>query len=149
MNGFCALCTPSHEQLLWRDDRCRVILVEDPSYPGFCRVIWSAHVAEMTDLPVGDQQHLMRVVLAVESVLRQELRPDKINLASLGNQVPHLHWHVIPRHRDDAHFPVPVWGRRRRAGHPRTVQPDALARALAGTLATYLSASVSPSSKTS
>ena len=51
-----------------------------------------------------------------ERVLRAELAPDKINLATLGNQVPHLHWHVIPRFADDAHFPDPVWAARRRAG---------------------------------
>jgi diadenosine tetraphosphate (Ap4A) HIT family hydrolase len=38
------------------------------------------------------------------------MQPDKINLASLGNVVPHLHWHVIPRFVDDPHFPNPVWG---------------------------------------
>jgi hypothetical protein len=35
--------------------------------------------------------------------------PGKVNVASLGNMTPHLHWHVIPRFADDAHFPNPVW----------------------------------------
>ena len=60
------------------------------------------------------------VVLAVERALRDTLRPEKINLASLGNQVPHLHWHVIPRFADDAHFPDPVWAARRRDATART-----------------------------
>jgi diadenosine tetraphosphate (Ap4A) HIT family hydrolase len=42
------------------------------------------------------------------------MNPDKINLASLGNVVPHLHWHVIPRFADDAHFPSPVWAQAQR-----------------------------------
>jgi len=47
------------------------------------------------------------------------LHPDKINLASLGNQVPHLHWHVIPRFKDDPHWPFAIWGRQvREGGHP-------------------------------
>ena len=37
------------------------------------------------------------------------MQPLKVNVASLGNVVPHLHWHVIPRYADDAHFPAPVW----------------------------------------
>jgi diadenosine tetraphosphate (Ap4A) HIT family hydrolase len=41
--------------------------------------------------------------------VREVMQPDKVNLASLGNVVPHLHWHVIPRYTDDAHFPAPVW----------------------------------------
>ena len=37
------------------------------------------------------------------------MAPLKVNVASLGNVVPHLHWHIIPRYADDAHFPAPVW----------------------------------------
>jgi diadenosine tetraphosphate (Ap4A) HIT family hydrolase len=58
----------------------------------------------------------MRVVYAVETVVRQLFSPDKINLASFGNVVPHLHWHIIPRWGDDRHFPEPVWGAVRREG---------------------------------
>ena len=60
----------------------------------------------MTDLAAADREHCLRVVFAVEQALRDTLRPDKINVASLGNQVPHVHWHVIPRFADDAHFPT-------------------------------------------
>ena len=97
MPSNCPLCTPDNEHLLWQDDRCRVILVNDDDYPGYCRVIWKQHVAEMTELPEVDRAALMHIVFAVESVQRQLLGADKINLAALGNQVPHLHWHVIPR----------------------------------------------------
>jgi diadenosine tetraphosphate (Ap4A) HIT family hydrolase len=99
----------------------RVVSAGDPDYPGFLRVIWHEHVREMTDLPPAGREHCLRVVFAVEEALRATLRPDKINLASLGNQVPHVHWHVIPRFVDDAHFPEPVWSARRRAGVPRPI----------------------------
>ena len=46
----CPLCHPQNETVLWHDRLCRVILVGDADYPGFCRVIWQAHVKEMTDL---------------------------------------------------------------------------------------------------
>jgi diadenosine tetraphosphate (Ap4A) HIT family hydrolase len=118
----CPLCRPDKETVLWGDARCRVILVDDPDYTGFCRVIWQQHVKEMTDLPEADRVHFMAVVFAVEQVLRESMHPDKINLASLGNQVPHLHWHVIPRFADDAHFPDPVWATRKR--DPRTIRAD-------------------------
>jgi diadenosine tetraphosphate (Ap4A) HIT family hydrolase len=49
------------------------------------------------------------VLAILERCLRQHVSPDKINLASLGNQVPHLHWHVIARFAWDSHFPAPVW----------------------------------------
>lgn len=114
----CPLCAAHDETLLWQDACCRVILVDDPDYPGYCRVIWNAHIKEMTDLSEHDRVHFMQVVFTVESVLRELLRPDKINLASLGNQTPHLHWHVIPRYKDDAHFPNPVWSARLRESAP-------------------------------
>ena len=93
----CPLCRRSDETLLWQDEQCRVIAAPQPGYPGFCRVIWHAHVREMSDLSAAQRARLMAVVWAVEEALRQTLNPIKINLASLGNQVPHLHWHVIPR----------------------------------------------------
>ena len=111
----CPLCDTPGGTLLWQDSVCRVILADEPDYPGFLRVILNTHVKEMTDLPAADQQALMRVVLAAEAALREVMAPDKINLASLGNVVPHLHWHVIPRFADDPHFPNPVWGERKRA----------------------------------
>lgn len=105
----CPLCIASNEQVVWEDRRCRVIQVDDEAHPGFCRVIWNEHVAEMGDLLPADQRHLLEVVLATERALRDLLQPDKMNLASLGNMVPHLHWHVIARFGWDSHFPAPVW----------------------------------------
>lgn len=118
--GACPLCAASGETLLWRDERCRVIRVDEPGYPGFCRVIWNRHAAEMTDLDPGDRGHLMAVVFAVEAALREVSSPRKVNLASLGNQVPHVHWHVIPRFEDDPHFPDAVWSAPRRSAPPRS-----------------------------
>lgn len=108
----CELCDSPGGELLWQDEVCRVVRVggaEGVAFPGFCRVIWQRHVAEMSDLGAVEHGHLLAVVAAVERAVRQTVRPDKINLASLGNVVPHLHWHVIPRWRDDSHFPAPIW----------------------------------------
>ena len=54
----------------------------------------------------------MALVFAVEEAIRHVMQPDKINLAALGNMVPHIHWHVIPRYKDDAYFPGSVWSSR-------------------------------------
>ena len=105
----CELCITTEETLLWRGQHCRVILVADVDYPGFCRVIWNDHIKEMTDLPVQMRAELMNTVFAVESAVREVMQPEKINLASLGNMTPHLHWHVIPRYIDDKHFPNSIW----------------------------------------
>lgn len=91
------------------NEKFSVILVDDANYPGFCRVIWRDHVREMSDLSREDRLLLNEAVYEVEQALREVMAPIKINIASLGNVVPHLHWHVIPRYTDDAHFPAPVW----------------------------------------
>jgi diadenosine tetraphosphate (Ap4A) HIT family hydrolase len=101
--------------VLWQNDLCRVVAVEDADYPGFVRVIANRHVREMTDLSGPERRALMDVVLAVESAMRETMQPDKMNLASLGNMTPHVHWHVIPRFGDDRHFPGPVWSAPKRA----------------------------------
>jgi len=126
----CPLCDTSGGTLLWQDARCRIVLADEPDYPGFLRVIVNAHVKEMSDLPAVAQQALMGAVFAAEAALRKVMQPDKINLASLGNVVPHLHWHVIPRFTDDPHFPNPVWGARlREPPHAAPPDLDALLRA--------------------
>jgi diadenosine tetraphosphate (Ap4A) HIT family hydrolase len=126
----CPLCDGGTEQVLWRDGSCRVILAGDADYPAFCRVVWNAHVREMTDLTTEERAHLLEVVFTVERALRGILHPAKINLASFGNQVPHLHWHVVPRFADDAHFPEPVWGTRQRDGVPRPIDRPRLTHRL-------------------
>jgi diadenosine tetraphosphate (Ap4A) HIT family hydrolase len=110
----CALCHGDGGVLLVRRPLLRVVRVDDPDYPAYLRVIWNAHVTEMSELAEPDRLRLAAAVNAVERALREIVAPDKINLASLGNQVPHLHWHVIPRFADDAHFPQPIWGVRQR-----------------------------------
>ncbi len=104
----CELCNLTVPPI-YRDDKLSVIMVDDAAYPGFCRVIWNEHVKEMSDLSPADRMLLNDVVWHVELALREVMKPGKVNVASLGNVVPHLHWHVIPRFADDAHFPNPVW----------------------------------------
>lgn len=111
----CPICSAQHEEILWQNQNLRIIVVhEDENTPAFCRVIWQAHRAEMTDLSESERTQLMNAVYQTESAMRQVLRPNKINLASLGNVVPHLHWHVIARFDDDAYFPAPIWAAKKR-----------------------------------
>ncbi len=109
MTAACELCESDGGEVIVRLAELRVVLVDDALYPGFCRVIHKRHIAEMTDLPPAGRSQMMMAVCKVEQALRDVMAPDKINLASLGNVVPHLHWHVIPRYRNDAHFPAPIW----------------------------------------
>lgn len=118
----CELCNQPGGELVYRHEKFRVVLIDDPQYPGFCRVIWNDHVKEMTDLPASDRVLLMTAVWQVEAAVRQALRPDKMNIACFGNMVPHLHWHVIPRYANDAHFPMPVWAQVQRTPAPAELE---------------------------
>jgi diadenosine tetraphosphate (Ap4A) HIT family hydrolase len=136
----CELCAPAAGRIAWEDAFCYVVPVsgeEGVAFPGFCRVVWRAHVREMTDLSTADRSHLMCRVFAVEGAVRRLANPDKINLASLGNVVPHLHWHVIPRWHDDSHFPAPIWANNRRtvAARSNRFSYDALRAAIDTALA--------------
>ena len=105
----CSLCNKQNYPIIWVDRFCRVILINDQNYPGYCRVDLISHKKEMADLLEDEKFNIMRVVFKLESLIKVFLKPDKINLASLGNITPHLHWHVIPRFREDTHFPKSIW----------------------------------------
>jgi len=101
-------------ELLWKNDEMRVIFANEPDYPGFCRVIWNEHVAEMSQLSVDQRARLHHIVMLVEKAIIDVMHPDKVNLAALGNMVPHLHWHIIPRYQLDVCFPGSVWSEKLR-----------------------------------
>jgi diadenosine tetraphosphate (Ap4A) HIT family hydrolase len=105
----CPLCNEPGGVVLWHGTHLRVIEVQDADYPGYTRVIWNSHIAEMTSLSRHGRELVMEVVWHVEEAQRAVLQPDKVNVAALGNMVPHLHWHIIPRFRGDRHFPDAVW----------------------------------------
>ncbi len=118
----CELCKSEGGALVIANEWLRVMLVDEHNYPGYVRVVWNEHVREMTELGDEERQRLMRTVFAVESAQREVLAPLKINLASLGNMTPHLHWHVIARFADDLHYPQPVWGAPQRTPGDQTLQ---------------------------
>ena len=123
----CPLCTRTPDPPAWLtvcgDERLQIVRVLDaPDFPAYYRVIWRRHVAELSELSPAERAHCMEAVVTVEQVLRDALAPTKINLAALGNLVPHLHWHVIARFSNDSHFPQPIWGERQRMPQPPVLQ---------------------------
>jgi diadenosine tetraphosphate (Ap4A) HIT family hydrolase len=125
----CPYCENATDRIIWSDDQCRVMFVDDSPFAGWCRVIWHEHKLELTELSPAERADLMAVVFAVESGLRKLLQPAKINVASLGTAMPHVHWHIIPRFADDTHFPEPVWATAQREPSGRRV-PDGFVEAM-------------------
>ncbi|VUZ26348.1 Uncharacterised protein [uncultured Comamonas sp.] len=118
----CVLCQEPGGQPIWQGEKLRLIRADEAGFPAFYRIVWNAHVAEFSDLGAAERRHCMDAVALVEQTLRQQLHPTKINLAALGNVVPHLHWHIIARYDWDSHFPAPVWASAQR---PRDSEREA------------------------
>jgi len=99
----CPLCNPTNENVIFQNDFVRVILVDE--IPGYVRVITQKHVKEFSDLSDDEAVNLTMLVKKIEKIIIQTLKPDKVNIASLGNMVPHMHVHIIPRFKNDPWWP--------------------------------------------
>ncbi|WP_419736735.1 HIT domain-containing protein [Pseudomonas sp. COR18] len=90
---------------------CRLLLSNDSNYPWFILVPRRAGISEVFELDAADQAQLWHETAALAQALKQAFKADKMNVAALGNVVSQLHMHVIVRHRGDAAWPAPVWGK--------------------------------------
>lgn len=107
----CELCFPDNDRVLWKNDQFYVLNASSDLFPAYIRIVTIKHVPEMTDLPQEERQELRDLMDVCESLMRDVLHPDKVNWAQFGNMVPHLHWHLTARWRDDAVFPDNPWGK--------------------------------------
>ena len=126
----CPLCAQPGGLPVWSSAWMRLIRAEEPLHPATWRLVWNEHVAEFGDLPRLRRLACMDALVLVEREVREALQPRKINLAALGNLVPHLHWHLIARWEWDAHWPQPVWAQAQR--EPDEARLGALRQALPG-----------------
>lgn len=90
--------------------RTFVVLGEKQGPRGWCVLFLKEHAEHLADLPPADQARVFEDAVRVAGALRRVFGPVRINYECLGNLVPHVHWHVIPRHPDDPDPHKPVWG---------------------------------------
>jgi diadenosine tetraphosphate (Ap4A) HIT family hydrolase len=102
----------------WQDDVelrvaelefCYVVLNRDQFFPGYCFVFTKSHVTELFHLDLATRQGVMEEVNRVAAALAAVYRPTKINYELLGNMVPHMHWHIVPRFEGGPLWPKPIW----------------------------------------
>lgn len=113
----------------WPDERDRIAelgasvayLHRDQFFPGWTVLVLKRHATELWQLDAAERARLMEDVTAVARALSQTFSPVKVNYELLGNQVAHIHWHVIPRLAGDPVPTAPVWVHE----HPVTPLPDA------------------------
>ena len=106
----CILCEKNSKNIIYQNDVYHILLVEDKYYPGYVQLVINDHIKELTDVNHAIAHQIFDAILKLERMIRDVFSPDKLNIASLGNMVPHLHFHIIPRFKSDRHFPNPIWG---------------------------------------
>ncbi len=105
-------------------EQCYVLLNRDQFFPGYTFVFAKEHVTELFHLDQATRAAVMEEVTAVAATLYNVFRPDKINYELLGNMVPHMHWHLVPRSAGDPLWPRPIWSE---PHGPVTLAPEAYA----------------------
>ena len=85
-------------------------LAKNQTYPGQCQLVFDPrHVARLDQLTSGEWRQLADDLYRAQHAVMRVVQPDHINIESLGNIVPHLHWHIIPRYLSDPHWGAPIW----------------------------------------
>ncbi len=102
---------------------CRVLLMNDASYPWLILVPRRPGVSEIIDLDDTAQAQLTAEIAQVSRALKAITACDKLNVAAIGNLVAQLHVHVVARNRGDAAWPKPVWGAAAAAAYPGAGAP--------------------------
>ena len=108
----CTMCQKWEEEPELRIvelDHCHVLLNRDQFFPGYTLVFTREHVTELFHLDRDTRAAVMEEVAAVAFGLYKLFGPDKMNYELLGNMVPHMHWHLVPRFRSDRLWPRPIW----------------------------------------
>jgi diadenosine tetraphosphate (Ap4A) HIT family hydrolase len=90
-------------------EHCYVTLNRDQFFPGYCFVFTKLHVTELFHLDRKLRSAVMEEVTAIATALYTLFQPAKINYELLGNMVPHMHWHIVPRFVTDPLWPRPIW----------------------------------------
>ena len=115
----CPFCTkitrletlPADElgDVVWQFPHSVALLGTWQYYHGYCLLVSRRHATELNQLSPGERRAFLDEMCLLAAAIEACFRPDKLNYELLGNQVPHLHWHLFPRSRRDADALRPVW----------------------------------------
>src|SRR6478735_8284763 len=113
---ICPLCDKLNQiqqlpadQLVWQFPHSIAILGPWQYYTGYCVLIARTHATELHQLPAAERAAFLDEMVVLSHAIATAFQPRKLNCESLGNQVPHLHWHLFPRRYDDPEALKPVW----------------------------------------
>ncbi|MGA4550858.1 HIT domain-containing protein [Methylorubrum aminovorans] len=115
---------------------CSVLLMDDARFPWLILVPRRPNLSELTDLTPEEARLAFEEIRIAVGVVQSLARPDKVNVAALGNVVSQLHIHVVARFRSDPAWPGPVWG----VGEPKPYPPHARTALLERAAALFVAA---------
>ena len=108
----CVMCGeygPGGARLIAELETSRAFLHEDQFFPGYVLLVLRRHATELYQLEAGERRTHLEEVSRVAEALARVFRPVKMNYELLGNQVPHIHWHLVPRLPTDPDPGSPIW----------------------------------------
>ena len=126
---LCAKLSRLHElpddEVVWRFPRSVALLGPWQYHTGYCVLVARLHATELHHLPADFRRDFLDEMTLLGQAIDIVFQPRKLNCESLGNQVPHLHWHLLPRRHDDPETLEAAW-----LGFDRAKHDDAEKRRL-------------------
>ena len=100
--------------IIYENDLIKVE-IEESEIP-WLKVFTQKEYREFSKTPTEVKLEIFRVLDIIEKEMLSFFKPKKINIASFGNYVPHVHWHIMARFEEDSYFPEPMWGKKQKEG---------------------------------
>jgi diadenosine tetraphosphate (Ap4A) HIT family hydrolase len=97
------------EEVVWQFRHSIAFLGSWQYYHGYCILVSRKHATELNQLSNEERRGYLDEMCLLAAAIESCFKPDKLNYELLGNQVPHLHWHLFPRTREDPDALRPVW----------------------------------------
>ncbi len=97
------------DDLVWRFPHSVALLGPWQYYHGYCLLVSRRHASELSQLAPAKRGAFLEEMSLLAQAIEQCFAPRKLNYELLGNQVPHLHWHLFPRYEHDPDKLKPVW----------------------------------------
>ena len=89
------------------------VVIEDAEIP-WLKIFTQTIYKEMNEVPRSIRIEIYDLLDLIEKEMIVYYKPTKINIASFGNYLPHVHWHIMARFKEDSYFPEPMWGTKQR-----------------------------------
>jgi diadenosine tetraphosphate (Ap4A) HIT family hydrolase len=112
LNADCWICKSLREplHLIFFESRTSIgKLNPDQYFRGYSFLTLKWHSEELYELSDRDRKSFLEDMSKVARALSVGFKPDKMNYELLGNGMPHLHWHLVPRYKTDSFWGRPIW----------------------------------------